>query len=100
MLAFKNNENKPNYNNHFLANFKSSNQCQLLSLLEMKCYLIALRKLKILVTGIISIVIVVIVVIISDVVVVIGFGIWFWKLMYRRLHSALFLMRILWLQLP
>lgn len=89
MLAFKNNENKPNYNNHFLANFKSSNQCQLLSLLEMKCYLIALRKLKILVTGIISVV-----------VVIIGFGIWFWKLMYRRLHSALFLMRILWLQLP
>ena len=88
MLAFKNNENKPNYNNHFLANFKSSNQCQLLSLLEMKCYLIALRKLKILVTGIISVV-----------VVIIGFGIWFWKLMYRRLHSALFLMRILWLQL-
>ena len=89
MLAFKNNENKPNYNNHCLANFKSSNQCQLLSLLEMKCYLIALRKLKILVTGIISVV-----------VVIIGFGIWFWKLMYRRLHSALFLMRILWLQLP
>ena len=89
MLAFKNNENKPNYNNHFLANFKSSNQCQLLSLLEMKCYLIALRKLKILVTGIISVV-----------VVIIGFGIWFWKLMYRRLHSALFLIRILWLQLP
>ena len=89
MLAFKNNENKPNYNSHFLANFKSSNQCQLLSLLEMKCYLIALRKLKILVTGIISVV-----------VVIIGFGIWFWKLMYRRLHSALFLMRILWLQLP
>ena len=88
MLAFKNNENKPNYNNHFLANFKSSNQCQLLSLLEMKCYLIALRKLKILVTGIISVV-----------VVIIGFGIWFWKLMYRWLHSALFLMRILWLQL-
>ena len=88
MLAFKNNENKPNYNNHFLANFKSSNQCQLLSLLEMKCYLIALRKLKILVTGIISVV-----------VVIIGFGIWFWKLMYRRLHSALFLIRILWLQL-
>jgi hypothetical protein len=65
-----------------------------------KCYLFALRKLKILVTGIITIVIVVIVVIISVVVVVTGFGIWFWKLMYRRLHSALFLIRILWLQLP
>ena len=25
MLAFKNNENKANYNNHFLGNFKSSN---------------------------------------------------------------------------
>ena len=36
MLAFKNNENKTNYNDHFLANFKSSlNQCQLLSLLKM-----------------------------------------------------------------
>ena len=35
MLAFKNNEDKANYNNHFLGNFKSSNQCQLLSLLKM-----------------------------------------------------------------
>jgi hypothetical protein len=39
-----------------------------------KCYLIALRELKILVTSIISIVIVVIVVIISVIVVVIGIG--------------------------
>src|SRR5678815_1627824 len=39
-----------------------------------KCYLIALRELKILVTGIISIVIVVIVVVISFVLVVIGIG--------------------------
>jgi len=35
MLALKNNENKANYNNRFLANFKLSNQCQLLSLLKM-----------------------------------------------------------------
>src|SRR6058998_1804366 len=97
MLAFKNNENKANYNNHFLANFKSSNQCQLLSLLKMKCYLIALRVLKILVTGIISIDIVVI---FSLVVVVIGIGYLVLEGMYRRLHSALFLIRILWLQLP
>lgn len=75
MLAFKNNENKANYNNRFLANFKSSNQCQQLSLLKMKSYLIALRELKILVTGINGIVIVVIVVIIiSFVVVVISIG--------------------------
>jgi hypothetical protein len=74
MLAFKNNENKANYNNHFLGNFKSSNQCQLLSLLKMKCYLIALRELKMLVSGIISIVIFVFVGVISFVVVVIGIG--------------------------
>jgi hypothetical protein len=74
MLALKNNENKGNYNNHFLGNFKSSNQYQLLSLLKMKCYLIALCELKILVNGIISIVIVVFVGVISFVVVVIGIG--------------------------
>jgi hypothetical protein len=74
MLAFKNNENKANYNNHFLGNIKSSNQCQLLSLLKMKCYLIALRELKMLVSGIISIVIFVFVGVISFVVVVIGIG--------------------------
>jgi hypothetical protein len=74
MLAFKNNENKANYNNHFLGNIKSSNQCQLLSLLKMKCYLIALRELKMLVSDIISIVIFVFVGVISFVVVVIGIG--------------------------
>jgi hypothetical protein len=40
----------------------------------MKCYLIALRELKMLVSGIISIVIFVFVVVISFVVVVIGIG--------------------------
>jgi hypothetical protein len=75
MLAFKNNENKANYNNHFLGNFKSSNPMSTtVSSENAKCHLIVLRKLKILVSGIISIVIVVIVDVISFVVVVISIG--------------------------
>lgn len=74
MLAFKNNENKANYNPLSWKLQIIESMSTTITSENAKCYLIALRELKLLVSGIISIVIFVFVGVISFVVVVIGIG--------------------------